>query len=153
MRQLKNFVKNKMLEGEKRRRYRQNWKDASIKYGKCGEMEDWFPPINEAQLPNNDAIKALHENAKEEHNKACLAWEWGRKTWGSRKADMSKPRGLWMTITTMCRTMVKGKRHNHSMQSQSFKVTKIRPSATEATPMVCGSAHSVLTWTPWVYVC
>lgn len=56
----------------------------------------------ETQVPTNDATKALHQKAREEHV----------KTWGSRKVDMNKTRALPMTIPILCRTVVKGKRQN-----------------------------------------
>lgn len=60
----------------------------------------------ETQVPTNDAPKALHQKAKEEHNEAHV------ETWGSRKVDMNKTTALPMTI--MCQTVVKGKnQHKH----------------------------------------
>lgn len=63
----------------------------------------------ETQVPTNDATKALHQKAREEHV----------KTWGSRKVDVNKTRALPMTIPILCRTVVKGKRQNQHKHKAS----------------------------------
>ena len=57
------------------------------KVWKAWEKKGFFTPYRGGPWPTNEAIKFLHLKAKEEHDKAHMAWEeGGKKNWGSKKA-------------------------------------------------------------------